>query len=238
MNIDLDTTFKKFKKSTDREKLTIILDLGNYSEKEGVKNFLLNTAKNDPFEKIRIQAILALNKNKSEEIVDKLAELYPFEKEHSVRLAIIESMSTYDSSKVEKILELTVEKDENNILRSMALKHLHDRKQYDKGKMISLLYSVLTNDSELFTKQMALSILLFYADEETLGKLSLIYKMERSNKMKLLIYSKLEEISNKFNKKLTIVPPVEPIKGDKRNNKRRRRIRIRKKNKDKEYLFF
>ncbi len=238
MNSDLGTKFEKFKKSTDREKLTIILDFGNYSEKEEVKNFLLNLAKNDLYEKIRIQAILALNKNKGEEIADKLAELYLFEKEHSVRLAIIEAMSTYDSSKVEEILELAVEKDKIDILRSIALKHLHERKKCDKNKIISLLYSVLTNDSALFTRQMALSILPFYADEETLGKLSMIYEMERSTKMKFLIYSKLEEISNQFNKKLTFVPPRKPKKEDKGNNKRRRRIRIRKEKKEKEHLFY
>lgn len=239
MNRDLNAKFEKFKKSTDREKLTIILDLSNYSEKEEVKNFLLNIAKNDLYDKIRIQAILALNKNKSEEIVDKLAELYPFEKEHSVRLAIIEAMSTYNSSKVEEILELAVEKDEVDVLRSIALKHLHERKKYDKNKIISLLYSVLTNDSALFTRQMALSILPFYADEETLGKLSMIYEMERSTKMKFLIYSKLEEISNLFNKKLALVPPRKPKKEDKGNNKRRkRRIRIKKEKKEKEHLFY
>ena len=239
MNRDLNAKFEKFKKSTDREKLTIILDLSNYSEKEEVRNFLLNKAKNDLYDKIRIQAILALNKNKSEEIVDKLAELYPFEKEHSVRLAIIEAMSTYNSSKVEEILELAVEKDEVDVLRSIALKHLHERKKYDKNKIISLLYSVLKNDSALFTRQMALSILPFYADEETLGKLSMIYEMERSTKMKFLIYSKLEEISNQFNKKLALVPPRKPKKEDKGNNKRRkRRIRIKKEKKEKEHLFY
>ena len=236
MDKKLEKKWKKFANSPDKVKFDILVELSEQDKSEEIVEFFFRVIEQEKYEKIRIKAIMILKEYDDEKIVDKLKNFYGYEREESVRLALVETIGTMSSPKVEDLLQIIVEKDDNNVIRSMAIKNLHNRKKISKAKMRGILHDVIQNDHDVFPKQIALNVIEFYANNSTLEILQKVFNREVKFKMRSLIYQTLNTIAAKLKKELAVEEPKEETfeKSDKKEKKRRKK----KKKEEEEHLFF
>ncbi len=142
------------------------------------------------------------------------------------------------SDDVENLLINAAKKDENDIIRSMGVKHLHERAIIDKTEMKNILMDVIQNDKATFPKQMALSIISSYAKKEDLDILKLIFEREKKLKMKQLIHKTMVEVASALKIELDVAEPIEEKIEEEVDKKKRRKRKKKKKKKDEEYLYF
>jgi len=236
MDKKLEKKWKKFTNSPDKVKFDFLVELSKQDKNEEIAEFFFKVVEQEKYEKIRIKAVMILKEYDDEKIVDKLISFYGFERERSVRLALVEALGNMSSSKIDDFLQNVIEKDENDVIRSIAIKNLHQRKKITKAKMRGILHDIIQNDHDVFPKQMALSVIEFYANNSTLEILQKVFNREVKFKMRSLIYQTLNTIAVKLNKNLEIdEPKEEPFeKEDKKEKKKRKK----KKKEEEEYLFF
>ncbi len=241
MDSKLEQRLKKFNNSPDVTKLKELISI---SEKEIDKNnmeFLIKVVEKEKYERVRIKAILILKDTKKKEIAQKLMEFYAYERENSVKLVLIEAIGYISSPKIEGFLSRISKEDENEIVRSMAIRKLHDRGKLKKDEIRDLLLEVIQNEKSASPIQMSLNILPNYADSESLETLKRVYRRETKNKMRLLIYQTMSKIAETLNEDLGIKEPILEVvreELEKSQKKKRRRRKAKKKSKDDEYLFF
>ncbi len=237
MDKELEKRIKNFSNFPDREKLAILIELSDHLENTEVLNFLYNVVENDKYEKIRIKSILILKTRDDEETVRKLSELYAYERERSVRLALVEAIADMTSGEIDALLQSIAKKDDNDIIRSIAVKNLHERKKIGKANMRTLLLEIIQQDSSAFPKQISLNLISLYADKKTLEVLKSVFEREKKYKMKKLIHQTMSEVAEKVKVALDIDEPIEK-KVEEEKRKRGRRRRLKKKKDDEEHLFF
>ena len=234
---ELEERIKKFSNSPFRAKFEILISISEQKKNKENIAFLFKVIEVEKHEKIRIKAILILKEFEDKKILQKLSELFSFERDNSVRLALIEVLGSASSEEMEDLLINAAKKDSNDIIRSMAIKNLHERKKITKTKMRSLLMDVIQNDRATFPKQMALSIISSYAKKEDLDTLKLIFERETKFKMKQLLHQTMRNVASKLQTELDVEEPIEEKEEEPDKKKRRRRKKVKKK-KDEEYLYF
>ncbi|MHA1201460.1 MAG: HEAT repeat domain-containing protein [Candidatus Heimdallarchaeaceae archaeon] len=240
MDPKLEKKLKKFNNSPDVMKLKELISI---SEQEIDKNnieFLIKVVEKEKYERVRIKAILILKETKKKEIAQKLMEFYAFERENSVKLVLVEAIGDMSSPKIEDFLITISKEDENEIVRSMTLRKLHDRGKLKKDKIRNLLLEVIQNEKSVSPIQMSLNIILNYADSESLETLKRVYRRETKSKMRLLIYQTMSKIAEILDEDLGIKEPIlDVVREDLgKSQKKKRRRRFKKKAEDDEYLFF
>lgn len=233
---ELEKRIKNFSNFPDREKLAFLIELSDHLENKEILNFLFYVIENDRYEKIRIKSILILKTHDDEETVRKLSELYAYEREKSVRLALVEAIADMSSGEIDDLLQSIAKKDDNDIIRSIALKNLHERKKIGKAKMRTLLLDVIQNDGSIFPKQISLNLMSLYADKKSPEVLKSVYEREKKFKMKKLIHQTMREVAEKVKVELDVEEPIEK-KVEEEIGKRRRKRR-KKKKEDEDHLFF
>ncbi|NPD90268.1 MAG: HEAT repeat domain-containing protein [Asgard group archaeon] len=235
---DLEGRIKKFNNSPDRVKFEILVSISEQKKSKENIEFLLKVIEVEKYEKIRIKAILTLKEFEDKKIVQKLSEFFSFERDNSVRLALIEVLGSASSEEIEEVLINATKKDSNDIIRSMAIKHLHERAKIDQKEMKNLLLDVIQNDRAIFPKQIALSVISSYAKQEELDKLKLIFEREEKFKMKQLLHQTMMNIASNLQTELDVEEPIEEKEEETEKKKRRKRRKKVKKKKDEEYLYF
>ncbi|MCG3220074.1 MAG: HEAT repeat domain-containing protein [Candidatus Heimdallarchaeota archaeon] len=235
---ELEGRIKKFNNSPDRVKFETLVSISEQKKSKKNIEFLLKVIEVEKHEKIRIKAILTLKEFEDKKIVRKLNEFFSFERDNSVRLALIEVLGSASSEEIEEVLINAAKKDNNDIIRSIAIKHLHEREKIDQTKMKSLLMDVIQNDRATFPKQIALSIISLYAKEEDLDTLKLIFERETKFKMKQLLHQTMRNVASNLQTELDVDEPIEEKEEEPDKKKGRRRKKKVKKKKDEEYLYF
>ena len=236
MDKELEKRIKNFSNFPDRDKLAVLIELSDHLEDNQVLDFLFQVIENDRYEKIRIKSILILKTHDDEETVRKLSELYAYEREKSVRLALVEAIADMSAGEIDDLLQSIAKKDDNDIIRSIALKNLHERKNIGKAKMRTLLLDVIQNDGSIFPKQISLNLISLYTDKKSLEVLKSVYERERKFKMKKLIHQTMKEVAQKVKIDLDIEEPIEK-KVEEEGGRRGRRKR-KKKKEEEDHLFF
>lgn len=234
---ELEERTKKFKNSPYRVKFETLISISKQKKSKENIAFLFKVIEVEIHEKIRIKAILTLKEFEDKKIVQKLSEFFSFERDNSVRLALIEVLGSASSEEIEEVLINAAKKDSNDIIRSIAIKNLHEREKIDQTKMKSLLIDVIQNDRATFPKQMALSIISFYAKKEDLDTLKLIFERETKFKMKQLLHQTMRNVASNLQTELDVEEPIEEKEEEPDKKKRRRRKKVKKK-KDEEHLYF
>ncbi|MCG3226827.1 MAG: HEAT repeat domain-containing protein [Candidatus Heimdallarchaeota archaeon] len=234
---ELEERTKKFKNSPYRVKFETLISISKQKKSKENIAFLFKVIEVEIHEKIRIKAILTLKEFEDKKIVQKLSEFFSFERDNSVRLALIEVLGSASSEEIEEVLINAAKKDSNDIIRSIAIKNLHEREKIDQTKMKSLLIDVIQNDRATFPKQMALSIISFYSKKEDLDTLKLIFERETKFKMKQLLHQTMRNVASNLQTELDVEEPIEEKEEEPDKKKRRRRKKVKKK-KDKEHLYF
>ncbi len=230
---------ENFKNTPDRLKFEFLKELSEQPEDEEIADFLLNVVENEKYDRIRINAVLLLKKFKSEKVVEKLKTIFAFEHDKSVRLVLVETLGDRDSEDIDDFFRKAVIKDLNDIVRATAIRKLHERENIDHSDMQVLLLDVIQNDSSVFPKQIALSSIPCYADSSTYKILRNVFIREEMHQMKKLLFKTLKEIAEKFELKLDVVEPEDPIFEDTKEARRRRKKERKKKKMGKEdYLYF
>ncbi len=235
MEKELAKMIKKFKNSPDFAKFELLDKLGNEQKSQNLVDFLIQVSENDKYYKTRIKAIMTVTKFEDSDIAQKLSELYAYERDRNVRLAIAESLGEMSSSDTDEMLLNIVKNDLNDVVRSAALRQLHERKKLKKAVMRKLILETIKNDHDAYPKQIALSIIPKYANQTVFAALKTIFEEETKFKMRSLLYKTLVEVATKLDKEIDVDEPVKPK--DEPIKKRKRR----KKKKDKEaeeHLFF
>lgn len=237
----LEKKLKRFNNLPDYRKLEeLVLISENEIDSDAIE-FLFQIIEKEKFEKIRIKAIFILKELKSEEIAKRFMKIYAFERENSVRLVLAEAIGDIGSPEIDDFLVKIVSADENDVIRSIAIRKIHERANLGKEKIKNLLHEVIQNDGNMFPIQISLGILPYYADDESLNILKSCYRIETKNKMKLLLYQTMTRIADDLNQELGIRKPIidDSLEDSEQTKKKKRRLRIRKKDKkDEEYLFF
>jgi len=235
MEKELAEMMKKFKNSPDFAKFELLDKLGNEQKSQNLVDFLIEVSENDKYYKTRIKAIMTVTKFEDSDIAQKLSELYAYERDRNVRLAMTESLGEMSSSDTDEMLLNILKNDLNDVVRSAALRKLHERKKLKKAAMRKLILETIKNDHDVYPKQIALSIIPQYANQTVYESLKTVFEEETKFKMRSLIYKTLVEIATKLDKEVDVDEPVKPK--DEPIQKRKRR----KKRKDKEaeeHLFF
>ena len=168
-------------------------------------------------------------------------EFYAYERENSVKLVLVEAIGDMSSPKIEDFLIRISKEDENDIVRSMAIRKLHDRGKLKKDIIRNLLLEVIENDKSVSPTQMSLNIIPNYANSESLETLKRVYRRETKNKLRQLIYQTMSKIAETLDEDLGIKEPILEVVRDesrKAQKKKRRRRKTKKKAKDEEHLFF
>ncbi len=226
---------KKFKNSPDFAKIELLDKLGNEQKSQDLVDFLIGVSENDKYYKTRIKAIMTVTKFEDNDIAQKLSELYAYERDRNVRLAITESLGEMSSSDTDEMLQNILKYDLNDVVRSAALRKLHERKKLKKAAMRKLILETIKNDHDVFPKQIALSIIPKFANQTVYDTLKTVFDEETKFKMRSLLYKTLAEVATKLDKEIDVDEPVKPKEEPIKKRKRR------KKKKDKEseeYLFF
>ncbi|MHA1667927.1 MAG: HEAT repeat domain-containing protein [Candidatus Heimdallarchaeaceae archaeon] len=230
-----DTDLKKFHNLTDRQKLAFLMEIEIRAKEEQNIPFLFNVIEKESYEKIRIKALLVLRKYLDAEIAKKIRELYAYERENSVKLAMIEVLGDYNDQENADFLISIIKKDQNDVIRSTALRKLYEKqKNVDKTKLKSVILAVIKNDKDSFPKQIALAIAQNYPEDDVYKTIREVFLEEKWFQMKSLLYKTLEKIANKQGREIDVEEPVEEeLKNDKKRKKKKKRRR-----KDSLLLFF
>jgi hypothetical protein len=237
----LDNKLKKFNNLPDKMKLEELVSISEKEIDENILEFLIKVVEKEKYERIRIKAIFILKDTKKKEIAQKLMEFYAYERENSIKLVLVEAIGDMSSPKIEDFLTRISKEDENDVIRSMAIRKLHERGKLKKDKIRDLLLEIIQNDKAVFPIQMSLNIIINYADSESLETLKRVYKRETKNRMKQLIYQTMSKIAETLNEDLGIKEPILSIvreELEKTQKKKRRGRKKKKKAKDEEHLFF
>ncbi len=241
MNPKLEKKLKKFNNLTDKMKLEELVSISEQEIDENILEFLIKVFEKEKYERIRIKAIFILKDTKKKEIAQKLMEFYAYERENSIKLVLAEVIGDMSSPKIEDFLIRISKEDENDVIRSMAIRKLHERGKLKKDKIRELLLEIIQNDKAVFPIQMSLNIIINYADSESLETLKRVYKRETKSKMKQLFYQTMKKIAEILDEDLGIKEPILSITREEleKTNKKKRRVRKKKKKaKDEEHLFF
>lgn len=241
MDPKLEKKLKKFNNSPDVTKLKELVSISEQEIDENNLEFLIKVVEKEKYEKVRIKAIFILKDTKKKEIAQKLMEFYAYERENSVKLVLAEVIGDMSSPKIEDFLIRISKEDENDIVRSMAIRKLHERGKLKKDKIRKLLLEIIRNDKAVFPIQMSLSIIPNYADSESLETLKRAFRRETRGKMKQLFYQTMSKIAETLDDDLGIKEPILEVVRDeleKSQKKKRRRRKTKKKAKDEEHLFF
>ncbi|MCK5140634.1 MAG: HEAT repeat domain-containing protein, partial [Candidatus Heimdallarchaeota archaeon] len=182
MDPKLEKRLKKFNNSPDVMKLKELFSISEQEIDENNLEFLIKVIEKEKYERVRIKAILILKDIKKKEIAQKLMEFYAYERENSVKLVLVEAIGDMSSPKIEDFLIRISKEDENDIVRSMAIRKLHDRGKLKKDKIRNLLLEVIQNDKDVSPIQMSLNIIPNYAESESLETLKRVYRRETKNK--------------------------------------------------------
>ncbi|MHA1551312.1 MAG: HEAT repeat domain-containing protein [Candidatus Heimdallarchaeaceae archaeon] len=241
MDPKLEKRLKKFNNSPDVMKLKELFSISEQEIDENNLEFLIKVVEKEKYERVRIKAILILKDTKKKEIAQKLMEFYAYERENSVKLVLVEAIGDMSSPKIDDFMIRISKEDENDIVRSMAIRKLHDRGKLKKDKIRNLLLEVIQNDKDVSPIQMSLNIIPNYAESESLETLKRVYRRETKNKLRLLIYQTMSKIAEILDEDLGIKEPILEVVRDesgKAQKKKRRRRKTKKKAKDEEHLFF
>ncbi|MCK5304350.1 MAG: HEAT repeat domain-containing protein [Candidatus Heimdallarchaeota archaeon] len=241
MDPKLEKRLKKFNNSPDVMKLKELFSISEQEIDENNLEFLIKVVEKEKYERVRIKAILILKDTKKREIAQKLMEFYAYERENSVKLVLVEAIGDMSSPKIDDFMIRISKEDENDIVRSMAIRKLHDRGKLKKDKIRNLLLEVIQNDKDVSPIQMSLNIIPNYAESESLETLKRVYRRETKNKLRLLIYQTMSKIAEILDEDLGIKEPILEVVRDesgKAQKKKRRRRKTKKKAKDEEHLFF
>lgn len=241
MDPKLEKKLKKFNNSPDVMKLKELVSISEQEIDENSLKFLIKVVEKEKYEWVRIKAIFILKDTKKKEIVQKLMEFYAYERENSVKLVLVEAIGDMSSPKIEDFLIRISKDDENDIVRSMAIRKLHYRGKLKKDKIRNLLLEVIQNDKDVSPIQMSLNIIPNYADSESLETLKSVYRRETKNKLRQLIYQTMSQIAETLEEELGIKEPILEVVRDesrKAQKKKRRRRKTKKKAKNEEHLFF
>ena len=241
MNSKLEKRLKKFNNSPDVTKWKELISISEQEIDKDSMEFLIKVVEKEKYERVRIKAILILKGTKKKEIVQKLMEFYAYERENSIKLVLVEAIGDMSSPKIEDFLIRISKEDENDIVRSMAIRKLHDRGKLKKDKIRLLLLEVIQNDRDVSPIQMSLNIITNYADSESLETLKRVFRRETKSKMRLLIYQTMSKIAETLDEDLGIKEPILEVVGGempKTLKKKRRKRKSKKKAKDEEHLFF
>ena len=241
MDPKLEKRLKKFNNSPDVMKLKELFSISEQEIDENNLEFLIKVVEKEKYERVRIKAILILKDTKKREIAQKLMEFYAYERENSVKLVLVEAIGDMSSPKIDDFMIRISKEDENDIVRSMAIRKLHDRGKLKKDKIRNLLLEVIQNDKDVSPIQMSLNIIPNYAESESLEILKRVYRRETKNKLRLLIYQTMSKIAEILDEDLGIKEPILEVVRDesgKAQKKKRRRRKTKKKAKDEEHLFF
>ena len=241
MDPKLEKRLKKFNNSPDVTKLKELISLSEQEIDKNGMEFLVKVIEKEKYERVRIKAILILKDAKKREIAQKLMEFYAYERENSVKLVLVEAISDMSSPKIEDFLCRISKEDENDIVRSMAIRKIHDRGKLKKDEIITLLLEIIQNDKAVSPVQMSLNIISNYTDSKSLETLKRVFRRETKNKLKQLIYQTMSKIAETLEEDLGIEEPILVVVREdleKVKKKKRRRRLIRKKAKDEEHLFF
>ncbi len=235
MEQELAKMMKKFNNSPDFAKFELLDKLGNEQKNQNLVDFLIQVSENDKYYKIRIKAIMTVTKFEDSDIAQKLSELYAYERDRNVRLAITESLGDMSTSDTDEMLLNISKNDLNDVVRSAALRKLHERKKLKKAVMRKLILETIKNDHDVYPRQIALSIIPKYANQTVYTALKTIFDEETKFKMRSLLYKTLAEVATKLDKEIDVDEPIKPKEEPIKKRKRR------KKKKDKEaeeHLFF
>ena len=241
MDSKLEKKLKTFNNLPDKLKLEKLVSISEQEIDDDILEFLIKVVEKEKYERIRIKALFILKDTKKKEIAQKLMEIYAYERENSIKLVLTEMIGDLSSPKIEDFLTKISKVDENDVVRSMAIRKLHERKKLKKDKLRELLLDRIQNDKAVFPIQMSLNILPDYADSESLETLKRVYQRETKNKMKQLIYQTMSKIAETLGEDLDIKEPIlsnvrEAM--EKTHKKKRRGRKKKKKGKNEEHLFF
>jgi len=241
MDSKLEKKLKKFNNSPDVMKLEELVSISEQEIDENNLEFLIKVVEKEKYEKVRIKAIFILKDTKKKEITQKLMEFFAYERENSVKLVLTEVIGDMSSPKIEDFLIRISKEDENDIVRSMAIRKLHERGKLKKDKIRKLLLEIIRNDKAVFPIQMSLNIIPNYADSESLETLKHAFRRETRSKMKQLIYQTMSKIAETLDEDLGIKEPILEVvreELERSQKKKRRKRKAKKKAKDEEHLFF
>ncbi|MCE7748821.1 MAG: HEAT repeat domain-containing protein [Candidatus Heimdallarchaeota archaeon] len=235
MEQELAKMMKKFKNSPDFAKFELLDKLGNEQKSQNLVDFLIQISESDKYYKIRIKAVMTVKKFEDSEIAQKLSELYAYERDRNVRLAITESLGDMSTSNTDEMLLNIAKNDLNDVVRSAALRKLHERKKLKKVEMRKLILETIKNDHDVYPRQIALSIIPKYANQTVYASLKTIFDEETKFKMRSLLYKTLVEIATKLDKEIDVDEPVKPKEEPIKKRKRRKKKKDRE---AEEHLFF
>ncbi|MBY9000713.1 MAG: HEAT repeat domain-containing protein [Candidatus Heimdallarchaeota archaeon] len=241
MENQLEQKLKRFNNLPDIKKLEELVSISEKEIDQNILDFLIGVIEKEKYEKIRIKAIFILKDTKKKEVIQKLMEFYAYERENSVKLVLVESIGDMISTKIDEFLRNVSTLDENDVVRSMAIRKLHERRKTEPDKMRSFLLDVIQNDKATFPIQISLSLIPNYADLKSLETLKLVYGRELKAKMRQLIYHTMSKIAESLNEELGIKEPVLEIDRedlDKSQKKKKKQRKAKKKKKGEEHLFF
>ena len=238
MDEKLEARIKKFLNSPDRMRLEHLVSIEEEKKSKENIDFLFKVLETEKFEKIRIKTIFVLKKFEDKNIINKLCDFFSFERDTRVRLALLENLGSMSSNVIEDLLINAAKKDENDVIRSIGIKHLHERTNIDKKEMKNILMDIIQNDKSSFPKQMALSILSSYANRDDLDTLKLIFEREMKFKMKQLIHKTMGEVASALKIDFDVPEPIDEKIEEETDKKKRRKRKKQKNKKDEEYLFF
>ncbi len=227
---------KKFNNTPDDSKVEFLELLGNEEKNSDIVEFLVKIIESDTYYKIRIKAVLTLAKFEDDEIAQKLSEIYAYERDRNVRLAITESLGDM-SIEIDEMLQNILKNDLNGIVRAAALRKLHERKKLKKEILRKLVLETINKEKDTFPKQIALGLLPSYSTQTVYNTLKTIYDDETKFKMRSLIYKTITEVASALNIEVGVEEPSKPKPTPEPGKKKKRR----KKKKDKEpeeHLFF
>jgi hypothetical protein len=238
MEKEITKKMKKFNNITDDAKVEFLELLGEEKKDSKIDDFLIKIIESDTYYKIRIKAVLTLAKFEDDEVAQKLSEIYAYERDRNVRLAITESLGDMTTN-TEEMLQNILKNDLNDIVRAAALRKLHERKKLKKDALRKLMLSTIKKEKDTFPKQIALSLLPSYATQTVYKELITIYDDEVKFKMRSLIYKTITEVADALKIEVDVDEPERPKPPPELKKRRQRRKQKKKQDKEpEEHLFF
>lgn len=189
---------KQYTRSTDNMKLDILIQLSTHPKKAEAEDFLIELIKTEHYDQIRIKTILILKEFETDNVQKQLRDFYSFERLESVRLAIVEALGKLPSPENNSVLITAATNDKSQTIRSAALRNLHDKWKIDEIDMKTFLMKIIKTENAIYPKQMALSLIPFYAEDDTIEELLQIFETETMERMKQLVLQTLHKVADKL----------------------------------------
>ncbi len=237
MDKEIAKKMKKFNNSHDDTKIEVLDLIGKETKNPDIDDFLINIIESDTHYKIRIKAVLTLAIFEDKKIAQRLSEIYAYERDRNVRLAITESLGDM-TSETDEMLQNILKNDLNDIVRAAALRKLHERKKLKKDMLRKIVLDTIKKERDTFPKQLALGFLPSYATQTVYNTLKKIYDDETKFKMRSLIYKTITEVAAALDKEVDVDEPTRPKPAPELTKKRKRRKKKKKDKEPEEHLFF